>query len=82
MLVDRPRALLRVGQKANLTLHLYPFPKGLFFSERISFVFVSMSSSRHVNSFVYIFLVRQSVLRMSGHSHRTDFPEHFNSCTL
>jgi len=27
MLVDRSRALLRVGQKANLTLHLFPYAR-------------------------------------------------------
>ena len=59
MLVDRSRALLRVGHKANLTLHLFPYDR---FFGRKEYALSSYPCFRpYVNTFVCIFPVRQSV---------------------
>ena len=62
MLVDRSRALLRVEQKANLTLHLFPYARFFFWGGGGEY---ALSSSLcflpYVNTFVYIFPVRHSV---------------------
>lgn len=59
MLVDRSRAVLTVGQKANLTLHLFPYAR-FFVGEEYA-----LSSSPcflpYVNTFMYSFPVRHSV---------------------
>lgn len=82
MLVDRSRALLRVGQKANLTLHLFPYARFFFLGGGgenthclLPYVFFrTLTLSYTFFPYVIPFVC------MSGH--RTDFPEHYNSCTL
>ena len=78
MLVDRSRALLRVGQKANLTLLLFPYAR--FFGGKNTPCLLPHVFFRRLTLSCTFFSYAIPFVRMSGH--RTDFPEHYNSCTL